>query len=116
MFSFVDWQAEVAESKMKPIGTKCRDDKVDTGKKICSSFSSDKDEMPTGDRALVPFHMKTRYPEKAEFALATEENKFSQTALEVLYRKREKLVIYFLSATCKHVIFCTCGFYGLHLP
>ncbi|KAM7494436.1 hypothetical protein LguiB_029045 [Lonicera macranthoides] len=89
--SSIDFKAKVAESKMKPIGTICRDDKVDTGKKICSSFTSDKDEMPTGDRSLIPFHVKTKYPEKAKFALATEENKFSQTALEVLCRKREKL-------------------------
>ena len=90
---FNGWQAEMADSMQKSCVPDFKDKKVDTGNKTCTDISYVQDELPIGDCALGPIQLDSKYLEKLHISLATKENVLSQTALRVLLRKRNKLVL-----------------------
>lgn len=73
--------------------TKCKAEKVDTVNKSCITVSLNQDKITIGDRALVPFQMDMKSLEKLQSVLSAKEKEISLTALRVLFRKRERLVL-----------------------
>lgn len=82
-------------SVMKPCTTGCRDEKLANGGEICNFIMPDQDEMPIGDNALVTYESNSEHLGKLHTTIASKEKLFSQTALKVLLKKRDRLVYYF---------------------
>lgn len=85
-------QVKVVNSKTRPFITDCGAKKFVSGK-ICSIDSSDQDGID--GPAIVTYQSSSEDLYKLQIAIASKENILSQTALKVLMKKRDDLVILF---------------------
>lgn len=89
MIMLSHWQAEPVEFRtMKPSIT----EKGNVENMICSKILSDKDLMSMGDRDLITSLSNPKHLDKLQGFMALEGNILAQTAVQVLIRKRDKLV------------------------
>lgn len=87
-------QVKVVNSKTRPFITDCGAKKIVAGK-ICSIDLSDQDGID--DSAIVTYQSSSEDLYKLQIAIASKENILSQTALKVLMKRRDDLVILFFS-------------------
>lgn len=101
VIAFGALQAELVEvnSVIKPCFAECRGEEAGIEDKFCSIISPEQDGSLAGDGAPVPSNPNHSFLEQVQATLASKDNSFSQTAMRVLYRKREKLVFNFLPVT-----------------
>lgn len=86
-------QVKVVNSKTRPFITDCGAKKIVAGNTICSIDSSDQDGID--GPAIVTYQSSSEDLYKLQIAIASKENILSQTALKVLMKKRDDLVILF---------------------
>ncbi|CAK9185891.1 unnamed protein product [Ilex paraguariensis] len=82
---------EKVDSMLSSCVTNCSGEKDDTGNKTCTIISSEQEGIP--NCSLAPFQTNSNSLENLQVFLASKEKALSETALRVLLRKRENLVL-----------------------
>lgn len=92
----------MVNSKTGPFITDCGVENLVSGKEICTINSFDQNGI--SGHALVTCQSGSQDLHKLQIAIASKGNILSQTALGVLMKRRDDLVIIFFCSVCNHFI------------
>lgn len=80
---------------MRPSITECKDEQIAAGNRTCDNISSVQDGI--GDHVMVAYESNSIKLNKLQTYIASKQHELSFTALRVLLRKRDQLVLFLSS-------------------